>query len=432
MQHEENNLPELWSIGKTNSEVLTTLSGISDLSDWDGISDAASEISCDNLDLPSIESCIMDVEDDSVNSLSDSSGSGTTIMGLQNDPHLGCCVSWPGEMGNPLGDRARERLDGIAYPGESTHMPGVLDTGHFRVHPTSSSQHTIYDTLRPYDQDVLIDTCLLRHPRFTIDEWYWHKRAKSLGRSMREICNAEFLWADFSPPMGTPVEERVVFCLNLGVPVVEDGLGNEHRFQCLYCAGEESYEIRDQHLMLRTYLPVTLVENARFNVSTWYRRQLGHGTHNEDIVDELDDDFVRQLENSTINNSADLEASDLGSPRECDVSLHHIELNAIEKAKSGHSGYTALQCNAAVTHDFTCTIPHPVVVTVHVDGQPARALIDTGSLADFMSLTLTEQLRVKRLPLEKPLTIQLAVQGSRSKVNFGTKVWFQYQGIDYD
>jgi len=30
------------------------------------------------------------------------------------------------------------------------------------------------------------------------------------------------------------------------------------------------------------------------------------------------------------------------------------------------------------------------------------------------------------------LTIQLAVQGSRSKVNFGTKVWFQYQGTDYD
>lgn len=49
-----------------------------------------------------------------------------------------------------------------------------------------------------------------------------------------------------------------------------------------------------------------------------------------------------------------------------------------------------------------------------------------------MSLTLAEQLRVKRLPLEKPLTIQLAVQGLRSKVNFGMKVRFQYQGVDYD
>ena len=47
MQCKENNLPELWSIGETDSEVLTTLSSLSDLSDWDGISDAASEISCD-------------------------------------------------------------------------------------------------------------------------------------------------------------------------------------------------------------------------------------------------------------------------------------------------------------------------------------------------------------------------------------------------
>jgi len=33
--------------------------------------------------------------------------------------------------------------------------------------------------------------------------------------------------------------------------------------------------------------------------------------------------------------------------------------------------------------------------------------------------------------LEKPLTIQLAIQGSRSKVNFGVSVHFQYQGTDY-
>ena len=59
-------------------------------------------------------------------------------------------------------------------------------------------------------------------------------------------------------------------------------------------------------------------------------------------------------------------------------------------------------------------------------------LIDTGSLADFMLLMLAEQLCMKRLPLAKPLTIQLAVQGSRLQVNFGTKVRFQYQGADYD
>jgi len=57
--------------------------------------------------------------------------------------------------------------------------------------------------------------------------------------------------------------------------------------------------------------------------------------------------------------------------------------------------------------------------------------IDTGLLADFMSLNLAEQLQVKRAWLEKPLPIQLAMQGSRSKVNFGVNVHFQYQGTDY-
>jgi hypothetical protein len=69
------------------------------------------------------------------------------------------------------------------------------------------------------------------------------------------------------------------------------------------------------------------------------------------------------------------------------------------------------------------------VVVVHINGCPAWALIDMGSLADFMSSTLADQLKIKRITLEKPLTIQLAVQGSRSKVNFGAKAMMSYQHI---
>ena len=67
-----------------------------------------------------------------------------------------------------------------------------------------------------------------------------------------------------------------------------------------------------------------------------------------------------------------------------------------------------------------------------MNGQPARALIDAGSLADCVSLTLVDQLKLEHVMLEKPLTIQLSVQGSQqSKVNFGVKVHFKYQGTDY-
>ena len=112
-----------------------------------------------------------------------------------------------------------------------------------------------------------------------------------------------------------------------------------------------------------------------------------------------------------------------------DTNTHQaLECN---KTAPSNGSYSVLERNAAITKDVTRTIPKPVIVVVHTNGQPARALVDTGSLADFMSLNLAEQLKVKRIWLEKPLPIQLAMQGSRSKVNFGVSVRFQYQGADY-
>jgi hypothetical protein len=43
-----------------------------------------------------------------------------------------------------------------------------------------------------------------------------------------------------------------------------------------------------------------------------------------------------------------------------------------------------------------------------------------------MSSGVADQLGVKRFPLEKPISVQLAVQGSRTKVNYGCMVNFEY------
>ena len=65
-----------------------------------------------------------------------------------------------------------------------------------------------------------------------------------------------------------------------------------------------------------------------------------------------------------------------------------------------------------------------------MNDQPARALLDSGLLGDFMSSTLANQLGVERKLLDSPLALQLAVQGSRFKVNAVTMVQLKYQGID--
>ena len=74
-------------------------------------------------------------------------------------------------------------------------------------------------------------------------------------------------------------------------------------------------------------------------------------------------------------------------------------------------------------------LPKSIVVQVTVNGRPARVLLDSGSLGDFISSTLADQLAVKRQPLNTPLSLQLAMQGSRSKVNAITTVRLEYQGI---
>jgi hypothetical protein len=89
------------------------------------------------------------------------------------------------------------------------------------------------------------------------------------------------------------------------------------------------------------------------------------------------------------------------------------------------NGPHMLQRNAAKTKDFTRKVPKPIVVVVNVNEHETRALLDSGSLGDFMSTTIADQ-----IPLEKPLAVQLAVQGSRTRANFGTKVRMRYQDID--
>jgi len=80
--------------------------------------------------------------------------------------------------------------------------------------------------------------------------------------------------------------------------------------------------------------------------------------------------------------------------------------------------------------DLARQFPKPIIVTVHVDGQPVHALLDSGSLSDFMSTTLADQLKLHTDILTKPLPVQLAVSGSRTKVNHSILVNLRYQAIN--
>ncbi|OSC99586.1 hypothetical protein PYCCODRAFT_1372853, partial [Trametes coccinea BRFM310] len=89
----------------------------------------------------------------------------------------------------------------------------------------------------------------------------------------------------------------------------------------------------------------------------------------------------------------------------------------------------AVEQNAMRPKDYTRVAPVPIVVNIKINGSPARALLDTGCMADFMSTTLVDQLKIQTEVLEKQLPVQLAVQGSRSKISRVCTAEFTYQTI---
>ena len=92
--------------------------------------------------------------------------------------------------------------------------------------------------------------------------------------------------------------------------------------------------------------------------------------------------------------------------------------------------YPSLQRKSAQVKGNHRILPKPVVVKIEINGHPVRALLDSGSLGDFISSTLIDQLSITHETLDSPLALHLAVQGSRSKVNARAMVNLKYQEIN--
>ncbi|KAI0719920.1 hypothetical protein C8Q72DRAFT_890780 [Fomitopsis betulina] len=177
-----------------------------------------------------------------------------------------------------------------------------------------------------------------------------------------------------------------------------------HRFIC------DQYptfmEILDTYLCIHIDLPLSLLENPKFDLANFYAAQAHHillphvvepdtATGPDDGALSWEDDTVYDEETGLVPYLA-LYANNI--PNEC---------------------LAALQCNAGTPRDFKRRIPDPIVIVVDVEGHPACVLLDTGSLADFMSSQIANQLNLKLFELAKPLPVHLAMQGSHAKINFG-------------
>ena len=92
---------------------------------------------------------------------------------------------------------------------------------------------------------------------------------------------------------------------------------------------------------------------------------------------------------------------------ECRFGMHTLDLEEMVElggVQVDRAKYPALQRNAAQVKGNHRILPKPIVVKVNVNGRPARALLDSGSLGDFLSSTLADQLSIKREQLTTPLS----------------------------
>lgn len=107
-----------------------------------------------------------------------------------------------------------------------------------------------------------------------------------------------------------------------------------------------------------------------------------------------------------------------------------IEINAIKTKK--RSTRIEVERNSATPKDFERKVASAIIVDMDINGQSCRVLLDSGSLGDFISSTVVDQLKIKTEVLAKPIGLTMAVAGSRGSIKHSATVNLKYRTIDED
>ena len=205
----------------------------------------------------------------------------------------------------------------------------------------------------------------------------------------------------------------------------------EQKLVCIYDRVQE----------IETYLWWTLARWNQFSLGKWYAERCTASQKHEvpwdvahqwmcsrqwsDTVlsnndEDLDPDWNSEL--SEDSDSGDSDGSDTENGTASVITSYRVQVDCAK--------YVNIQRNAErVKGAAERLLPKPIVIQIQVNGSPLRALVDPGSLGDFISSTTIDQLKLKRTTLDKPLVLQLAVQGSCSKINCVIDVKYSYQNI---
>ena len=360
-------------------------------------------------------------------------GSTSNLSGASTDS------DWDERTYNPMGDVLGEAVARILessepYPGDANFSQHLHDR--FEVVRVGDDQYQVHD--RHQQIFCYLPVHMVWQPDFAPGQWYAARRSVHTGIS-------SLRWGDNIPQltMGNVMEQEIACTLRRGAPYSFDdefpAISLARRFFVVFSPMDNNtFVILDRQWEIIIFLPRVMAENPAFDLATWYEDQL---------INELEK-YRRKMKSYAYpapdKNSRDPDDDDEGNGSASIVVVDSdqrptrtvspitdkspfdacLELYGVQVPRGT---YPAVQRNAAVTKDASRKVPKPVVITAKINGQPARALLDSGLLGDFMSSTIADQLKVKKDKLASPLGLQLAVQGSRSKINAGAVVEFEYR-----
>lgn len=327
-------------------------------------------------------------------------------------------------LGEVVTDFARKQLHiGQPYPGDEMESR-IFDQYRFTFAPVPGSRDLlqIQDAARDPiwdDFQIKIRRRELLDPVFNIPLWYAAQLALNLGIPSDAVSWLNWIDAyHMGDPYANGLTLRLQECAHIFPEPINPLSSPLDRF-LVKELHDDAHIIIDYGEGLVTRINRRNIQSPKLNIARWYckcviqwrkiREVLCEGKPLDPILPN-EDYYFASLE-------------DIRPEEEEGV----LELFG---AQIPANQLPALERNAVVTRDATRVVPMPVVIVARINGQNVRALVDSGSLGDFISTTAADQLGVERIHLQKPLTLQLAVQGSRSKVNTGAKVRFQYQEID--
>ncbi|KAJ7353162.1 hypothetical protein DFH08DRAFT_987264 [Mycena albidolilacea] len=298
----------------------------------------------------------------------------------------------PGRVPRQLGDLLEEAVRLILevsqpYPGdERAEDDGRLQRPRLDVNRVSNGSYLVRD--KYFREASMLPVAYLREPAFSLSSWYVNIRVIECG-----IEGFEFLRTHRATVKELLMDEvKHYLTENRDEYPVLSSVSISHILQ-------DPDEVEEPDLFLLRihageinfvdFLSEASLMNPAFDLIGWALTRLGR-------VECSERNLLEGFDGATTPSYLGDLFGDEPVPED------EVELFC-GKAQIPADGYNGLRCMVSMPKTPNRVVAKPLVVVAHVNNQPARALIDSGSLGDLISTTMADQLHLGRSKLEDPI-----------------------------